>query len=264
MHYKQIKVNTILNKIAKKDTLFLGDYTIDPYQNCEFGCKYCDSSFDDTIYIKSNAAEVLSHELEAVKKGRVIVGSVHDPYQIVEEEQKITRRLLKILNDNGCSCHILTKSDLVLRDIDIISKIPDCYVTISIISLNKLIYKLFEDNVPDPKSRLQIIEKLRNSGVKTGLALIPILPFIVEEELENIVRLSKEYRADYLLHKHLELKGDQKYCFLNLINKINVDLPNRYDKLYKDSFMPNKEYLSNLNKTVSELCKKNRIKNKIY
>lgn len=263
MPYKQIKANTLLKKIETKDKLFCGYYTVDPYQNCEFRCSYCDSSFDKTIYIKINAAEVFSKEIEGIKKGRIVVGSVHDPYQKAEKEWKLTKSLLEIIKDEDFSCHILTKSDLVLRDIDIISKIPDCYVTISIISLNKLIYKLFEENVPDPKIRLQIIEKLRNSGVKTGLALIPILPFIVEEELENIVRLSREYGAEYLLYKHLELKGDQKYCFLNLINKINADLPKRYDKLYKDSFMPNKEYLSNLNKTVSELCKKNRIKNKI-
>ena len=138
MQYKQIKVDSILNRITSKDNLFLGDYTIDPYQNCEFGCSYCDSSFDKTIYIKTNASEILNEELKNNKNGRIIVGSVHDPYQNIEKELKITRELLEIIKENGFSCHILTKSDLILRDLDIISNIKDCLVTISIISLNIL------------------------------------------------------------------------------------------------------------------------------
>jgi DNA repair photolyase len=263
MQYKQIKTKILLNKVLKKDPLFYGDYTIDPYQNCEFGCKYCDSSFDETIYIKSNAAEILNHELETSKKGRIIVGSVHDPYQKIEGEEKITRRLLEIIKDYGFSCHILTKSNLVLRDIDIISKIPDCLVTLSIISLKESIYNLFEKNVCDTKIRLQTIKKLNDSGIKSGIALIPILPFIVEEELKDIIKFSKKHKAKYLLYKHLELKGDQKKFFIDLIKKIDTDLPKKYSKLYNDSFMPNEDYLTTLNKTILDLCKKYRIKNRI-
>jgi DNA repair photolyase len=263
MKYKHIKTKILLNKVLKKDTLFCGEYTLDPYQNCEFGCKYCDSSFNETIYIKSNAADILNHELEAVKKGRIIVGSVHDPYQKVEEEQKITRRILEIIKDHGFSCHILTKSNLVLRDIDIISKISDCLVTLSLISLKESIYNLFEKNVCDTNIRLQTVEQLNDSGIKSGIALIPILPFIVEEELEDIIKSSKNHKAKYLLHKHLELKGDQKTCFFHFIKKIDTYLPKKYDELYNDSIMPNEDYLTNLNKTIFNLCKKYRIKNKI-
>ncbi len=263
MKYKHIKTKMLLNKVLKKDTLFWGDYTVDPYQNCEFGCKYCDSSFDETIYIKSNAADILNLELETIKKGRIIVGSVHDPYQKVEVEQKITRQMLEIIKDHGFSCHILTKSNLVLRDIDIISKMPNFLVTFSIISLKESIYNLFEKNVCDTNIRLQTIEKLNDSGIKSGIALIPILPFIVEEELDDIIKSSKYHKAKYLLHKHLELKGDQKTCFFDFIKKIDTDLPKKYDELYNDSIMPNEDYLININKTISDLCKEYRIKNKI-
>ena len=91
MQYKQIKVDFLLNKVTKKDNLFLGDYTIDPYQNCEFGCRYCDSSFDKTIYVKHNADKILEKELETVEKGRIIVGSVHDPYQKIDEDFHIAK-----------------------------------------------------------------------------------------------------------------------------------------------------------------------------
>ena len=95
MIYKTIRCSSLLNKITKRDALFLGDYTIDPYQNCEFGCKYCDSSNTSTIYIKTNAPEVLERELKNVTKGRIIIGSVHDPYQNIEKDYKITRKILE-------------------------------------------------------------------------------------------------------------------------------------------------------------------------
>jgi DNA repair photolyase len=263
MHYKQIKVDFLLNKITKKDSLFKGDYTIDSYQNCEFGCLYCDSSFDKTIYIKTNAAEILNKELEKSKKGTIIVGSVHDPYQKAEEEFKITRDLLKIINQQEFSCHILTKSDLVIRDIDILKKIDNCKVTISITSLKDAVSKIFEKNVPLPKIRLQTIEKLTNEGIISGLAVIPVLPYIVEEELENIVKSAKNHKALYLLHKHLELKGDQKTFFINILKDFYPELVEKYEKLYMDSYMPDQKYILKINNAIKKLCNSYNLKNRI-
>ena len=81
MDYKLINCDSLLKKITRKDNLFNGKYCIDPYQNCEFGCLYCDSSYDKTIFVKENADDILNNELKKVKKGLIIIGSVHDPYQ---------------------------------------------------------------------------------------------------------------------------------------------------------------------------------------
>ena len=143
MKYKFAKYNASLNKITNNDNLFVGNYTLDSYQNCEFGCKYCDSTFDDTVYIKSDSLQLLEKEIKRMKKGRIIVGSVADPYQELEKKHNITRNFLKIIEHNDFPVHILTKSDLVLRDIDILSKIDDCIVTISMISLDKFIQNIF-------------------------------------------------------------------------------------------------------------------------
>ena len=261
MRYKKIRVDFLLNKITTNDRLFGGDYTVDPYQNCEFGCLYCDSSFDKTIYIKTNAREILQEELEKTKKGKIIVGSVHDPYQKAEEEFKITGDLLKILQQQGFSCHILTKSDLVIRDIDIISEIDNCLVTLSIISLKESISELYEKNVPSPQTRLQTIEKLTKLGIKTGLAIIPVLPYIVEDELEDIVKSSRNHKAEYLLHKRLELKGDQKTFYINILKESYPDLVEKYEKLYKNSYIPDKKYISKINNNVSRLCNNYGLKN---
>jgi len=78
MIYKHARYESLINKITNKDLLFIGDFTLDPYLNCEFGCKYCDSSLDETIYIKTNAAQLLEDEIGKIEKGIMIVGSVHD------------------------------------------------------------------------------------------------------------------------------------------------------------------------------------------
>ncbi|KYK30459.1 MAG: hypothetical protein AYK22_03810 [Thermoplasmatales archaeon SG8-52-3] len=254
MNYKQIKVNSLINKITKKDTLFGGDYTIDPYQNCEFGCQYCDSSLDKTIYIKINAVEILKEELINYNRGNIIIGSVHDPYQKVEISTKITRELLKIISESKFSCHILTKSDLVLRDIDILKKIKKSLVTISLSSMDDYVSKIFEKNAPLPSIRLKTVKKLSDAGINVGIANIPILPYITDEEIENIINTAKKNCAKFFLYKHLELKGDMKLCFFNIIKNYYPPLIEQFNKLYKDSYLPKIEYISKLNKKIEELC----------
>ena len=263
MNYKPIKVDFLINKITKKDKLFGGDYTIDLYQNCEFGCIYCDSSFDETVYIKKNGPKIFEEELKNIRKGTVIVGSVHDPYQKIEEKELLTRKILEIIQKYNFSCHILTKSDLVLRDVDIISKIKNSHVTISISSLKNDVSKLFEKNVISPNIRFKTIEKLKNFGIRAGIGIIPILPYIVENELENIVKQSKKHNADYILYKHMELKGEQKICFLKELKYFKPELVKKYKKLYKNSYIPDENYLKELKKTIEKICGKYKIKNRI-
>ena len=263
MNYKPIKVDFLINKITTKDKLFGGDYTIDPYQNCEFGCVYCDSSVEKTIYIKKNAPEIFKKELNNIKKGTIIVGSVHDPYQRIEKKELITRKILYIIKKYNFSCHILTKSDLVLRDADIISKIDKSRVTISISSLKKSYSNFFEKNVPSPNTRLETIFKLKKFGINSGIAIIPIFPYITEDELENIIKNAKKHNANYLLYKYLELKGDQKNYFFKKIEKFKPNLIKKYKNLYKNNYSPDKNYQKEFKINIEKLCKKYKIKNKI-
>jgi DNA repair photolyase len=263
MQYKQINVNLLLNKITKKDTLFGGDYTIDPYQNCEYGCNYCDSSFDKTIYIKSNAEEILKKELKQENNGRIIIGSVHDPYQKTEEKYKITREILKIIKENSFSCHVLTKSNLVLRDIDILSKIPNCMVTISLASIKKSIKQIFEKDAPPIDIRLKTVRNLSAVGIKTGIAVIPILPYITENEIEETVKLAKTHNVKYFLHKYLELKGNQKTLYYKILKNHFPELIEKYDLLYQNNFFPNRIYTSKITNKINSLCNYYKIKNKI-
>jgi DNA repair photolyase len=262
MDYKIINCDSVVKKITKKDSLFHGNYCVDPYQNCEFGCRYCDSSFEKTIYVKANVVDILKKELKQIKDGKIIIGSVHDPYQNTEKEFKLTKTILETLKEFNFSCHILTKSPLILRDIDLLSQL-ECMVTISISSLNDQVVSIFEREVPSPNDRLRTVEHLRSQGIKAGVALIPMLPYIVESEIESIVKAARSVDAQYLLHKHLELKGDQERLFRNLIEAHYPNLLPNYDSLYDNDFNPRKEYIQELNAILSEYCKKFKIPDKI-
>jgi DNA repair photolyase len=263
MTLKSIKVDSVLNKITNEDRLFLGDYTVNPYSNCDFGCIYCDSSFDRTIYVKINAAKILEKELKKNKKGRIIVGSVHDPYQNAEKKYMLTRKILEKIQENSFPCHILTKSDLVLRDIDVLKKIKDCFVTISLASIDETFSSVFEKNVLKPKQRLNVVKKLNSENIKSGVALIPFFPYFSEKNLEELVKLVKSHNALYLLFKHLELKGDQKKYFLNILNKKYPTLIKKYHEEYDVSYMPSENFLNEMSEKINYLSNKYQINTKI-
>lgn len=263
MKYKTINTGTILKKITRTDNLFRGDYTVDPFQNCEFGCVYCDSSFEKTVYIKNNAVEILNKELQKTdKKGRVIIGSVHDPYQPIEKEKKLTREILKLIKKTGFSCHILTKSNLVLRDLDLIQNM-DCWVTLSISSIKNEIAEIFEPNTINPSERLDALEKISNKDIKSGLAVIPFMPYIMEDELKEIVRSAAEKNAEYILFRTLELRGDLKKVVFEKIKIFYPDCIKNYKKLYKNSFKPNKKYEKKIFDEFRKHCSKYNIKKEI-
>ncbi len=243
MNIKEINVKNSLKKITRKDDLFNGNYTIDPYQNCYFSCSYCDSSLEKTIYVKRNIAELLRKKIKTIPKSNIIIGSVHDPYQKIEEKFKITRNILKILKENNQTCNILTKSDLVLRDLDILKKINNCTVTISITTYDENLRKIFEKNVISADKRINVLKKLRKNNIKTGIAIIPIIPYITEDQAKKIFDKSNIYKPDFYLFRYLELKGDQKRIFLKIIEKNFHKEYESFKKLYSKTILPCKKYI---------------------
>jgi DNA repair photolyase len=260
MRKKEIKVDSIIKKIIKKDNLFKGDYTVDLYQNCNFGCIYCDSSYDDTVYVKINAVKILEKELEHLPRGRIIIGSVNDPYQSYEKKYMITRNVLEVIKKYNFTCHILTKSDIILRDIDLLKKINNCIVTVSIISLKDQISNFFEKNVPTVEKRFEVAKLLNKNKIYSGIAFIPFLPFIADKEISSIFEQVKKYDLNYVLYKHLELKGDQKQIFFEYIKKYNVEILTKYQTLYKDCYQPTQNYIKKIDSIFSKTSKKYNVK----
>jgi DNA repair photolyase len=263
MPYKEIQATSVLNKIQRKDTLFNGMYTLDPYQNCSYACSYCDSAIDPTIYIKINAPNLLQKELKQIKKGIVILGSVYDPYQEAEETYHLTHELLSTLKEHDMPCHILTKSPLVLHDSDLLKTMKQPVVTISLTSLNKQITSLFEPIVASPYERLQTIQGLAEQNITAGLAIIPILPYITDCEFEEIIKLAVHHKSAYILHKYLELKGDQKRTYMTIIKQHFAHLENSYLQLYGDEFRPQHSYRKTVDAAIKYFCTKYAIPTKL-
>ncbi|MFW6172948.1 MAG: radical SAM protein [Elusimicrobiota bacterium] len=262
MECRLITCGTLIKKITAADTLFGGVYCIDPYQNCDFGCLYCDSSIDKTIYVKTNASTILQKELKQVEKGVIIIGSVRDPYQKAEEKYGITKNLLKTIKKYHFPCHILTKSTLVLRNVNLLSDMR-CVITMSIVSLDKNIARIFEENAPLPKERMQTVKTLIQHSIKTGIALMPVLPFLAESNLQDVVKTASRCNAQHLLHKHLELKGDHRSVFMDTIKNNYPHLLSKYEGLYKGGILPDRKYIAKFDNKMHELCKKYNLSERI-
>ena len=261
MQYHDVACDYALKVITRPDSLFHGQYTVDPYQNCAFGCLYCDSA-SETVDVKINIAEVLTQELQKVPRGRVILGSVHDPYQPVEERTGLSRSILSALRDHGFSCHILTKSPLVLRDLPLIVSF-DCAVTVSLLSVNETVAQVFEPSVVSPQERLVMVRLLRDVGVTAGVALLPVLPLIVEPDLEATVDAAANAHASYLLFKHLELQGEQRGRFMEILRDRYPGFVSHYQQLYKNAISPDHEYLDSMTTRIETLCRRKQLKNRM-
>ena len=255
VEYRWVSFPSVITSITNPDMLFHGDYTLDPYQKCDMGCIYCDSS-EGIVYIKSNVVEILSNEIDRVGNGTIIVGSVSDPYQRIESKEKLTQSIIKKLIDNNISFHMLTKSDLVLRDIDYMKEYKKVRITISISTMDNKISKIIEPNAPTPDKRLEVVKRLSETGIKTGVAIMPILPFITDKDVDRIVSKAKDNRASYIIYEYLELRGDNKDRFISFIDGHFPDVGRAYRELYRDGYKP-KGY--SIDENIRNLCKRYRI-----
>ena len=170
------------------------------YRGCTHGCVYCDSrslcygfshTFED-VEVKQNAPELLEAALKARRKPCMIgTGSMSDPYQPCEAELKLTRRCLEILLRHGFGLAILTKSDLILRDLDLLEAInrqTKCVVQMTLTTWDEALCRILEPGVCTTRRRLEVLYEMRSRGIPTVVWLSPILPFLNDTE-ENVVSI---------------------------------------------------------------------------
>ncbi len=191
MNIKEINAKSILRKHKKIDSWFLSRYGMNLYRGCIHNCVYCDGrserynvdgEFGEDVVVKINAIDILKRELDprrkktSLKKGYIMVGGgVGDSYQSVEKKYELTRKTLELLYQKDFPVHILTKSTLVKRDVDIIKQINKknrSIVSFSFSSTNEKISSIFEPNVPPPKERLDTLRFFKNEGIIIGMFLI--------------------------------------------------------------------------------------------
>jgi DNA repair photolyase len=166
-------------------------YTINLYKGCTHGCVYCyapslthdERRWGSYVDVKVNAPEVLAKELRGLRKDEVFVSSASDPYQPVEAKYRLTRRCLEVLRKKGFPVSVLTRSPLVLRDLDILTQLDRVRVGMSITTVP---VRRFEPGVPPLRRRLDTLRKLAEAGIATYVSLAPVIPGIVMVDLDEL------------------------------------------------------------------------------
>lgn len=271
---------SLLRKSKKIDSWFLSPYNMNIYRGCEHDCTYCDGraekyqvegEFGQHITIKTNAAELLERELDPTRKRKPMIkrfiglgGGVGDSYQPVEKQYRLTRKILKIIEKHQFPLHLLTKSTLMKRDLDIftrISKKQSTIVSMSFSSVDDDLSRVFEPGVPVPSERLKTLADCKKEGLVCGMYLMPVIPFITDsaEKIENCFKKAAETGLDFIVFAGMTLKpGRQKNFFYNLLRKHYPDLIPQYENMYKDNKWgaPVSEYINSHNQLILHLSRK--------
>jgi len=287
MSIKEIQAKSILRKHKKIDSWFLSSYGMNLYRGCTHNCVYCDGraekynvdgEFGEDVTAKINAIDLLKKELNPnrrltpIKKGYIMLGGgVGDSYQPVEKEYELTRKALELIKQYSFPVHILTKSTLVERDIDIIKDINKqsrAIVSFSFSSVNDEISKVFEPGVPAPSERLETLKLFKKEGISCGMFLMPVIPFITDKPdfLEASIKKAKELGLDFIIFSGMTLKdGRQKEYFFDTLKKYNPNLTTDYTHIYRGDKWGNTtpDYYISLHQAFNIISKKYRIPRRI-
>ncbi|MEM6497179.1 MAG: PA0069 family radical SAM protein [Pseudomonadota bacterium] len=235
--------------IATNDSPDLSfDQSINPYRGCEHGCSYCYArpshaqmglspglDFETKIFAKVNAAELLE---EAFRRKRYVpkiiaLGAVTDAYQPAEKRHQITRSVLEVLDRFNHPVGIVTKSALVVRDIDILSRMAERHlvkVALSVTSLDRHVARRMEPRAATPGRRLTAIKDLSQAGIPTTVMMAPIIPGLNDHEIESILKAAKEAGADSASYVMLRLPLELKELFREWLS---TEFPNRSGRVIK-------------------------------
>ena len=185
---REVRCNTLLHELAYRGST---EYTANLYKGCTHGCVYCyapslthdERGWGTYVDAKINAPQVLESELRGLRKDQVFLSSASDPYQPVEAKFRITRRCLEVLHKGGFPVSILTRSPLVLRDLDLLRKLEWAKVGMSITTVP---VRRFEPGVPPLQRRIDTLRKLSKAGISTWVSLAPVIPGIMMVDLDEL------------------------------------------------------------------------------
>lgn len=255
-----------------------GYYGMNVYRGCTHGCIYCDSRsscyqfthlFED-VEVKQNAPELLEKELKSKRRKCMIgTGSMSDPYMHCEEKLFLTRKCLEIILKYGFGAAVLTKSDRILRDIDLLDEVnrsAKCVVQMTLTTYDDNLCRIVEPNVCNTKRRIQVLEEMRERGIPTVVWLTPILPFLNDTE-ENIAAILEEcvrvgVKGIVCYNMGLTLRdGDREYYYAAL-DKYFPGMKEKYRKRFGNAYELPSPNAGNLMKLLYGICSKNEILSK--
>jgi len=257
-----MKINTIQCKtLLTKSRLPEADYCINPYVGCLHACVYCyarfmrrftghDEPWGYFLDVKINAPEILARELtRKPKRGVVLLGSVTDAYQPVEQKYRLTRAILEILLQHDFPVFVLTKSDLVVRDLDLFKQFSKCEVGLTITTTDQKIARNFELHSSVPQQRIKALETLHRSGITTYAFIGPILP-----ELTNLeaIFIAIQGKVDFVMAESLNLKCGNWENIQNLLGSKYPHLLSLYQSRFPRTYW---EQIERELRTLSEKFK---------
>jgi DNA repair photolyase len=251
--YFLLPARSILNRCDSDRVPFT--WTVNPYRGCEFGCKYCyarytheymeldGGEFERKIFVKQDAGEMASRELRwnAVRGEHIAIGTATDPYQPAEREFGATRAILTEMAElEGLSISITTKSDQVLRDLEILKRINErskLSVNLSVTTLRRGLARLLEPRAPRPDLRIGAVHTLRQAGIAAGILVMPVLPGLTDRiaDLENLARAARDADACWFAANVLFLMPASRKQFFPFLAEKFPRLARRYEEWYRRS-----------------------------
>ncbi len=271
---EEIIAKTILQRQnGSMDNWFYHDYNINLYRGCSFGCIYCDSRSEcyhnddfDNVKPKKDAIKILEQELISKrKKGVVGMGSMSDPYNPLEKDLYLTRSAIKLFIKYGFGMTIITKSDLILRDIDVLKELNEnqsLIVNITITTADDALQKKIEPYSTPSSKRFLAIRKLNEAGIKAGILLDPILPFIndTEENISNLVELAKINKSHHIFGFFgVTLRDRQRDYFYKKLDEQFPNIKEKYKKRYGLMYSCTSASARNLKRILVEKTKETDI-----
>jgi DNA repair photolyase len=289
IEFKALQVRSVLNKTMSKRGLSLA-YSINPYRGCEFACRYCyarytheflapspepgsqgessrkeasHDAFEREIYLKQNAAWLLEQELRKIDPAmEIALGTATDPYQPIERRARITRSLLEVFaKRSGYRLGIVTKSQLITRDIDLLQQIAaknTLVLHLTITTPDAELARLLEPRAPRPDLRLAAVRRLRKAGLTAGILCSPLLPGITDSAaaLEKMAARAAEAGASFFAAQPLFLKPCSKPTFLRFVREHFPELQADYAKRFAAADFAEASYREELRMRVEKVCGK--------
>jgi len=258
VEYFTLPARSLLNRCVSHRRLPF-TWTINPYRGCEFACKYCyarythefmemhdGAEFEQKIYVKQHTAELLRHSLRRVKAGEAIaLGTATDPYQPAERRYEVTREILQeFARHRGFELGIVTKSDFIVRDLDLLRDVArhnTLSIHITVTTMNVGLARILEPRAPRPDLRIAAVRELSQAGINVGVSASPVLPGITDSpaSLEDVVRAAASAGACHIFAGPLFLKPCSAAIFLPFLEKEFPHLVENYRQRYRNrSFLP--------------------------
>jgi len=281
--YFVLPVKSILNRCDSKRVPF--EWTINPYRGCEFACKYCyarytheymeldGSEFEKKIYVKKDAAPLLASDISrkysyasersgGEKPEHIAIGTATDPYQPAEREHGVTRACLEELaKREGLSVSVITKSNQIVRDIDLFKQIAErseLSLNITITTLRPGLARLLEPRAPRPDLRLAAVRELREAGLAVGVSAAPLIPGITDREgdLEAVAEAAREAGAQWFWSGVLFLMPSSAKQFLPFVREKFPRLAKLYEDWYRKNGYAPEEYRRKAAERVARIRQK--------